>query len=95
MRGKPIETIDDFWEAVSDPCGLPPRFGRNVEAWLDTIQRRAISGVIDHHDALIVHVDRAGFFSRSDRKVRDPKWAFAGRQSQLVIHQPAQPVSET
>ncbi|MEU6285701.1 barstar family protein, partial [Streptomyces sp. NPDC047028] len=24
---------NDFWDAVSEPCGLPGWFGRNLDAW--------------------------------------------------------------
>lgn len=37
LRGKAIDTLDDFWDAVTQPCGLPEWFGRNSEAWRDTI----------------------------------------------------------
>jgi hypothetical protein len=39
---------------------LPAWFGRNTEAWRDAIQVRGISDLIDRHDAVVVHVDRAG-----------------------------------
>ncbi|MFC5239735.1 barstar family protein [Streptomyces atrovirens] len=57
LRGRPIETLDDFRDAVAGPCGLPEWFGRNTEAWRDTIQTRGISEVIDSYDVLVVHVD--------------------------------------
>ncbi len=90
-----METLDDFWDAVSGPCVLPPWFGRNVAAWRDTIQARGISDLVDRHDVLIVHVDRTGFFARDDREVRNVKSAFAGRRSRLVIHEPDRPTSGT
>ncbi|MFD9291350.1 barstar family protein [Streptomyces sp. JH34] len=31
-RGRLIKTLDDFWDAVSEPCGLPEWFGRNLDA---------------------------------------------------------------
>ena len=62
LRGREIATLDDFWDAVAEPCGLPPWFGRNIDAWRDTIQVRGISDLIDRHDAVVVHVDRAGLF---------------------------------
>ncbi|MFI1599084.1 barstar family protein [Streptomyces venezuelae] len=37
LRGRLIETLNDFWDAVSEPCGLPEWFGRNLDAWSDTI----------------------------------------------------------
>ena len=89
LRGRSMETIDDFWDAVAGPAGLPSWFGRNVEAWRDTIQTRGISDVIDSHDAIIVHVDRAGFFTKKNHEVRALKRAFAGRMSKLVIHDPS------
>ncbi|MEV4639104.1 barstar family protein [Actinoplanes sp. NPDC049548] len=88
VRGRRIETLDDFWDAVAEPCGLPAWFGRNLEAWRDTIQGRGISEVIDRHDALVVHVDRAGLFARADREARALRATFAGRRSRLVVHQP-------
>ncbi|MFE5847640.1 barstar family protein, partial [Streptomyces niveus] len=33
LRGQLIETLNDFWGAVSEPCGLPEWFGRNLDAW--------------------------------------------------------------
>ena len=86
LRGIEIETLGDFWDAVAGPCGLPDWFGRNVEAWRDTIQERGISDLVDRHDAVVVHVDRAGLFSRTDREARALREAFAGRRSRLVVH---------
>ncbi|MFF2996932.1 barstar family protein [Streptomyces sp. NPDC057950] len=60
LRRRPIETLDDFWDAVAEPCGLPEWFGRNTEAWRDTIQTRGISEAIDGYDVLVVHVDKRG-----------------------------------
>ncbi|WP_406458440.1 barstar family protein [Streptomyces sp. NBC_00876] len=45
---------------MSEPCRLPERFGRNLDAWSDTIETRGISEVIDSHDILIVHVEQQG-----------------------------------
>ena len=87
LRGKPMENLDDFWDAVSGPCGLPDWFGRNTEAWRDTIQTRGISKVIDHCDVLAIHVDRQGIFAGSSRDVRALRRAFAGRRSRLVVHE--------
>jgi len=87
LRGKPMENLDDFWDAVSGPCGLPDWFGRNTEAWRDTIQTRGISEVIDRYDILVVHVDRRGIFAGSSRDIRALRRAFAGRRSRLVVHE--------
>ncbi|MFE0813041.1 barstar family protein [Streptomyces sp. NPDC058794] len=70
LRGKPIETLDDFWDAVAEPCGLPEWFGRNTEAWRDTIQTRGISEVIDSYDVLVVHVDKRGIFAARNSGAR-------------------------
>lgn len=86
LRGNRIETLDEFWDAVSAPCGLPSWFGRNVEAWRDTIQVRGISEVVDAHDVVIVHVDRLGFFAGRSRELRDLRRTFAGRRAKLVVH---------
>jgi hypothetical protein len=93
LRGMKIETLEDFWDAVSHPCGLPVWFGRNVEAWRDAIQVRGISDLIDRHDAVVVHVDRAGIFSGRNREARAWRAAFAGRLSRLVVHHPTPPPS--
>ncbi|WP_088283496.1 barstar family protein [Kineosporia sp. A_224] len=86
LRGTQIDNLEDFWDAVSEPCGLPTWFGRNVEAWRDTIQVRGISEVIDAHDILVVHVDRSGFFARKSRALGELRSAFTGRRAQLVVH---------
>jgi hypothetical protein len=86
LRGNRIDNLDDFWDAIAEPCGLPTWFGRNVEAWRDTIQTRGISEVVDAHDVLIVHVDRLGLFARKSRELRELRAAFAGRRAQLVVH---------
>lgn len=91
LRGRKIETLDDFWDAVSDSCGLPAWFGRNVEAWRDTIQVGGISDLIDRHDAIVVHVDRAGLFLRRSDEARALRRTFAGRRSRLVVHRPVPP----
>jgi Barstar (barnase inhibitor) len=62
LRGRGIETLDEFWDAVTEPCGLPEWFGRNIDAWHDTIRTRGISDIIDRHDAVVIHVDREGLF---------------------------------
>ncbi|MEU9737203.1 barstar family protein [Streptomyces sp. NPDC048002] len=75
LRGRRIETLKDFWDAVAEPCGLPEWFGRNLDAWSDTIHARGISDVVDSHDILVVHVDQRGLVS-----------IFDGEQNRLVVH---------
>ncbi|MFG2948316.1 barstar family protein [Streptomyces adustus] len=89
LRGRSIETLDDFWDAVAEPCGLPQWFGRNTDAWRDTIQTRGISDVIDSYDVLVVHVDKCGVFAAGNREARALRSTFAGRQSRLVVHEPS------
>ncbi|MER6277697.1 barstar family protein [Streptomyces sp. NPDC059688] len=89
LRGQMIETLDDFWDAVSEPCGLPAWFGRNLDAWSDTIGTRGISEVIDSHDVLTVHVDRQGLFSGHRQEAIVLADIFDDEQNQLVVHEPA------
>ncbi len=86
LRGRLIETLDDFWDAVSEPCGLPEWFGRNLDAWSDTIETQGISEVIDSHDALIVHVDQQGLFNGHRQEAKVLAGLFGGEQNQLVVH---------
>ena len=86
LRGRLIETLNDFWDAVSGPCGLPEWFGRNLDAWSDTIETRGISEVIDSHDILIVHVDRRGLFGGNLREAEALASIFDGEQNRLIKH---------
>ncbi|WP_274560726.1 barstar family protein [Streptomyces spiramyceticus] len=63
LRGVPLDSLDDFWDAVAGPCGLPEWFGRNLDAWWDTIESRGVSEVIDAHAMLVVRADAAGIFA--------------------------------
>ncbi len=63
LRGVPLDSLDDFWDAVAGPCGLPEWFGRNLDAWWDTIETRGVSEVIDAHETLVVRADAAGLFA--------------------------------
>ncbi|WP_406076492.1 barstar family protein [Streptomyces virginiae] len=86
LRGRRIETLDDFWDAVSGPCGLPEWCGRNLDAWSDTINTRGIADVIDSHDFLVVHVDGRGLFDGSRREGRAPAEVFDAPQNRLIVH---------
>jgi hypothetical protein len=87
LRDRSIETLDDFWDAVTEPCGLPEWFGRNLDAWRDTIQARGISEVIDSHDVLVLHADRRGIFAARNRDARELRRTFAGPKARLVVHE--------
>lgn len=63
LRTLPLRTLDDFWDAVSGPCGLPDWFGRNLDAWWDTIEGRGISEIVDAHELVRVRARAAGLFA--------------------------------
>ncbi|WP_066938385.1 barstar family protein [Streptomyces sp. NBRC 110611] len=86
LRGRRIETLDDFWDAVTEPCGLPEWFGRNLDAWSDTIHTRGISEEIDRHDILVVHVEHRGLFDKNHHEGQILADIFDGDQNQLVVH---------
>ncbi|MGI5526837.1 barstar family protein [Streptomyces syringium] len=86
LRGRLIKTLNDFWDAVAEPCGLPEWFGRNLDAWSDTIETRGISAVIDSHDILIVHVDEQGLFDRHRQEATILASVFDGQQNRLIVH---------
>ncbi|MFB7335752.1 barstar family protein [Streptomyces adustus] len=66
---------------------MPEWFGRNTDAWRDTVQTRGICEVIDNHDVLVVHVDQHKLFAAGNREARALRSAFAGRQSRPVVHE--------
>ncbi|WP_308015634.1 barstar family protein [Streptomyces huiliensis] len=86
LRGRRMETLDDFWDAVTGPCSLPEWFGRNLNAWWDTINARGISQVIDSHDVLVVHVDQRGLFEGNREEAVILADLFDGEQNRLVVH---------
>jgi hypothetical protein len=67
LREIELNSLDDFWDAVSGPCALPDWFGRNLDAWWDTIENRGISTVIDSVDVLVVRARAAGLFAPGNR----------------------------
>ncbi|MET9977670.1 barstar family protein [Streptomyces microflavus] len=85
LRGHRIGSLDDFWDAVAGPCGLPVWFGRNLDAWSDTIQGRGISDVIDRHDTLVVQVDGTGMFAGNHPDAQALADVFDGEQNRLEI----------
>jgi RNAse (barnase) inhibitor barstar len=69
LSNQPINTWDELWDALTGPCGLPSWFGRNLDAWWDTIQTGAVSDVLDAYPHLIVRVrssTRTFFVSSND-----------------------------
>lgn len=63
LRGRRIGSLRDFWAAVAEPCGLPPWFGRNLDAWWDTVETGGISEVVDRYDLLVFRADATGLFA--------------------------------
>jgi hypothetical protein len=58
-----IDSWDELWDALQQPCGLPDWFGRNLDAWNDTLGEGGISEVLDAHPTLLVRVAAEGFFA--------------------------------
>jgi hypothetical protein len=56
----------ELWDALTRPCGLPAWFGRNLNAWWDTIDCGGTSNVIDDHPRLAIRVRATGMFRRDD-----------------------------
>ncbi|WP_405561996.1 barstar family protein [Streptomyces sp. NBC_01180] len=63
LRTLPLASLDDFWDAVSGPCGLPDWFGRNLDAWWDVVETRGVSETADGHGLLVVRARAAGLFA--------------------------------
>lgn len=63
MRTGPISSWEELWDALAEPWGLPEWFGRNLNAWNDTLGTGGISAVLDAHPFLIVRVLGQGLFS--------------------------------
>ena len=63
LSDRTIESSSALWDALAKPCGLPGWFGRNLNAWWDTIDAGAISSVIDEHPNLVVRVAPTGIFA--------------------------------
>lgn len=85
LRGQAIETLNDLWDAMSEPCGPPAWFGRNLDAWVDTIEARGVSDVIDSYEILIVHVDKQGLFDEHRQEANILASTFDGERNRLVV----------
>ncbi|MDN3020354.1 barstar family protein [Streptomyces sp. S.PB5] len=86
LRGRPIDTLDDFFDAITEPCGLPDWFVRNTYALADTLQNGGIVETIDSYDLIVFHVDKRGIFAQNNIEARELRRAFAGKQSRLIVH---------
>ena len=58
-----ITSWSELWGALQRLCGLPDWFGRNLEAWNDTLGTGAISALLDANPYLIVRVLGKGLFA--------------------------------
>lgn len=65
LTGVAIQDWSQLWDALSEPCALPSWFGRNLDAWWDTIQARHISTVVDRH-YLVIELGEDDFFRTGD-----------------------------
>ncbi|WP_328318624.1 barstar family protein [Streptomyces sp. NBC_00388] len=63
LRTLPLASLDDFWDAVSQPCGLPDGFGRNLDAWWDVVETRGVAEKVDAYGLLVVRARAAGLFA--------------------------------
>lgn len=66
LRSHTLTSSEALWEALMEPCGLPSWFGRNLNAWWDTIDAGCISEVIDEHALVVVLVAPGGIFAPGD-----------------------------
>lgn len=70
LSDRTIESWSAMWDSLITSCGLPEWFGRNLNAWWDTIDTGAISSVIDEHPSLVVRVAPTNVCSRQPRRRR-------------------------
>jgi hypothetical protein len=62
-----IDSTDRLWDLLAPPCGLPVWFGRNVDAWRDTL-RGGISEIVDSHQSLVIRLIPIGLFAPDDER---------------------------
>jgi len=62
-----IKTPGQLWDALAQPCGLPDWFGRNLDAWNDTLGG-GISATLDEHPLLIIEISPRGLFAPGNRE---------------------------
>ncbi len=63
LSGRVIGSWDELWDALQEPCGLPTWFGRNLDAWNDTLGEGGISETLDAHPTLLIRVAAEGLFA--------------------------------
>ena len=62
-----IDSTDDLWDHLAEPCGLPSWFGRNLDAWTDTL-RGGISSTLDSYPMLVIRAQPLGLFSPGNER---------------------------
>jgi RNAse (barnase) inhibitor barstar len=67
LRDEVIESTDQLWDLLGSPCGLPAWFGRNLDAWVDTLHG-GISDAIDQRPLMIIRVRPRGLFSPGNER---------------------------
>lgn len=66
-----LDTMGDFWDALSEPLALPAWFGRNMDALWDTIETGGISARVDELEHLEIRASAdEPLFVRPDDKTR-------------------------
>jgi hypothetical protein len=63
LTGRSIDSWDDLWDALTLACQLPQWFGRNLNAWNDTVGEGAISELLDSHPSVAIRVTAKGLFA--------------------------------
>ncbi len=94
LRGRLIESPGQLWDALAGPCGLPAWFGRNLDAWRDTLYG-GISAALDDHRLLVIKLSPQGLFAAGNEQGRafiEETEATGYAQVQLT-RDPADPVS--
>jgi len=69
LTERALATTDDLWDALTTPCQLPPWFGRNLDAWVDTL-RGGVSPVLGGHRQLIIRARPMGLFDPANARGR-------------------------
>jgi uncharacterized protein YndB with AHSA1/START domain len=62
LSSRVLETPDQVWDALTELCHLPKWFGRNLDAWCDTL-RGGITDAIDGTGVVVIRVVDNGIFS--------------------------------
>jgi hypothetical protein len=67
LSGMIVGSTDELWDQLAQPCGLPPWFGRNLDAWVDTL-RGGVSETLDSILMLVIAVQPLGLFAPGNKR---------------------------